>query len=302
MKTALRKINDFMKQGEILLAVYDENDRLAYANQKYRQVFFLEPEAYPTWAEIMRSNYHARRGTVISSPDFELWLKSTLSRRGKIPYRAFETDNHDGRWLFMTETVDEDGWMFCLATDITDLRAPDRDLRLERDIALKSSLTDELTGIANRRFVIARLAAMMQMPLTPAQPSTGCFAIFDVDDFKQVNDSFGHQSGDRLLVSFAQEISRLVRRIDCFGRLGGEEFGLVLPGANPDEAKTVVERMMSQVRTLSPLQSHPALRITFSAGISAAKPYETYDALYGRADAALYQAKRRGKDRLCLTA
>ncbi len=300
MESKLKCFLRFMDLTDVFFAVFDEEDRLIFANRKYRETFFLGAEEYPLWAELMRRNFHARRGTVISNPDFEMWLKGTLSRRGKLPFRAFETDVHDGTWLWMTETVDEDGWMLCLASDITPLRAQGRTLRQERDIALRSSLTDELTGIANRRFLMERLSDMVEREPDATRNPPGCFAIFDVDNFKQVNDRFGHAFGDRLLIGFAQKISTLVRRVDCFGRLGGEEFGLVLPRMTPAEAADAVEAMLEEVGALRPFAEYPEFAYSFSAGIASAALYEDQADLYARADAALYKAKRTGKNRVCL--
>lgn len=87
---------------------------------------------------------------------------SAQSRRGKLPYRAFEMDLYDGRWFWMTETVQQDGWMLCVASDVTELRQGYRTLRQDRDLAVRASQTDELTGTANRRFVFAKLALQVE--------------------------------------------------------------------------------------------------------------------------------------------
>jgi hypothetical protein len=96
----------------------------------------------------MRRNFELRRRTVIHAADFEEWLRSTQSRRGKIAYRAFETDLLDGRWFWMTEAVQKSGWMLCIASDITSLRAKGRTVRQDCDQAIKAAQTDELTGVA----------------------------------------------------------------------------------------------------------------------------------------------------------
>ncbi|WP_180897530.1 GGDEF domain-containing protein [Martelella soudanensis] len=299
MDRKLTKILRFVETAGVLFAVFDENDVLVYANRLYREAFFLGEQEYPYWGDIMRRNFEARRGTVISEPDFELWLQGTLSRRGKVPFRAFETDVHDGSWLWMTEAVDEDGWMVCIASDITQLLVKDRSLRQERDIALRRSLTDDLTGIANRRFVMERLSDMIARHGAGANAKPGCFAILDLDNFKQVNDRFGHFAGDRLLVDFARQISSLVRRTDCFGRLGGEEFGLVLPATTGAEAIAIIDRMLAQISALRPFPDHPEFSCSCSAGVAPVIPGEAQSELYARADIALYRAKREGKNRVC---
>ncbi|NRP75778.1 Response regulator PleD [Ensifer psoraleae] len=245
----------------------------------------------------MRRNFHAKRGTVIHAKDFEEWLISTQSRRGKIGFRAFETECIDGRCLWMTETVDKDGWMLCVANDVTCLKAKTRSVRRDRDLAIKASYTDELTGVANRRFVSARIEDMLQ-PKGNGEPPLGCLCVLDIDPFKSINDQYGHHTGDLVLRDFARRIHDLVRRTDCFGRIGGEEFVLTLPGTSCGQAQLIVERMLASVRKARPLQDHPGFRYTFSAGIAAAQLADTAISLYARADRALYMAKLGGRDRI----
>lgn len=174
---------------ETLVAVYDSHDRLQYANSAFRSVYFIEPDETPLWPDLMRRNFELRRGTVIQTSNFDEWLRSTQSRRGKIGYRAFETDLYDGRWFWMTEAVQRNGWMLCIASDITSLRAHGRTVRQDRDQAIKASYTDELTGVANRRFVMARVDDMLA---AAEHGNNGCLAVFDIDNFKHINDRLGH--------------------------------------------------------------------------------------------------------------
>ncbi|MGX1308357.1 diguanylate cyclase (GGDEF)-like protein [Amorphus suaedae] len=290
------KFFELYEQTAVLVAAYDGFDRLRYANAAFRAAFFVEEGETPFWADIMRRNHRAGRGTIIRNPDFESWLKNTQSRRGKTGYRAFETDLADGRWLLMTETVSADGWMLCVASDITSLRSDDREVRQDRDFAIKASHTDELTGIANRRYTMARAEEM----LASARPDdvAGCFVLIDLDFFKSINDRFGHQSGDRVLQDFAERLQGLVRRLDCFGRVGGEEFALVLPGTTAAEAELIVGKMLSLTRMASPLPDRPGFTYSFSAGISVGDRFDSVSELYARADRALYVAKVGGRDRI----
>ena len=280
-----------------LVAAYDSFDRLRYANPAFRSAFWLDVDGEPIWAELMRRNFTAGRGTVISAPDFESWLHSTLSRRGKIGFRAFETNLHDGRWLWMTETVRSDGWMLCIATDVTKLREKGRALRQDRDNAMKAAQTDELTGVANRRFVTARIEDLLAQSPTSGG-GLGCVCVLDLDNFKYINDRFGHQAGDTILRDFSEQIQRLVRRSDCFGRVGGEEFVLVLPQATSQAAELVLERMLLAVRKSRPLKQWPDFGYTFSAGIAEACAGDNVNDLYSRADSALYAAKLAGRNRV----
>jgi diguanylate cyclase (GGDEF)-like protein len=279
-----------------LVAVYDSFDRLRFANSAFRAAFFLDSDATPLWSEIIRQNFEAGRGTVIRTDDIEAWLTSTQARRGKVGFRAYETDMLDGRWLWMTETVQPDGCMLCIASDITGLRADSRALRRDLDVATKASHTDELTGIANRRSVNARVVEMLERH--GRSGINGCLCLLDLDNFKALNDRLGHQQGDLVLRDFAARIVLMLRRGDCFGRVGGEEFALVLPRTIPEQATLIVERMLGAIRVARPLVDRPDVGYTFSAGIAAVESGDTAASLFGRADKALYAAKMSGRNRI----
>ncbi|MBX5024478.1 GGDEF domain-containing protein [Rhizobium lentis] len=295
MDALIEQLLNLSAQTETLMALYDGDDRLQYANSAFRSAYFIEPEETPLWPDLMRRNFQLNRGTVIRTDNFEEWLRSTQSRRGKIGYRAFETDLADGRWLWMTEAVQSNGWMLCIASDITRLKVHGRTVRQDRDQAIKASYTDELTGVANRRFVMARVDDMLA---AARHGGSGCLAVFDIDNFKHINDRLGHHAGDLVLRDFAHRIHQNVRRNDCFGRVGGEEFLLVMPATGPDDALAMVERMLTVIRFSRPLPDSPDFSYTCSAGIAACVPTDSASELYRRADQALYDAKMSGRDRV----
>ncbi len=292
-----------MEAAGVCVAVYDHEDRLRYANRAFRTAWFIEKDEQPLWPDLMRRNFHARRGTVIKVENFEAWLASTVSRRGKAGFRAFETDLHDGRWLWMTETMQADGWMLCVASDITSIRPDERALRQDRDDAIRASQTDELTGIPSRRFVMTKLNDLLADKGNDDGPHwghVGCIAVLDIDNFKYINDRFGHSVGDAVLKDFAATLQRHVRKTDVLGRVGGEEFVLVLPNTAAGEAEEIVGRMLEAVRISRPVPGQVSFRYTFSAGIACAEGGEKADDLYRRADLALYAAKMRGRDQISL--
>ena len=286
---------------DVLIALYDAYDRLRYANDAFRATFALDPEEAPLWPDMMRRNRARGLGTVIRVDDFDTWITSAQSRRGKAPFRAYETDLVDGRWLWMTETVNRDGWMLCIASDITHLRVEERNLRQDRDLAMRASQTDELTGISNRRYIMGKLEEMV-IGNRPEQPRDGCLCILDIDFFKGINDLYGHQVGDDVLLDFARRVQPIVRRRDCFGRVGGEEFMLLLPDTTREEAEAIIERIMGVVRASRPLPGAPLFRYTCSAGVAVMVAGDCAKTLYSRADAALYDAKQSGRDRIIVAA
>lgn len=176
--------------------------------------------------------------------------------------------------------------------------------RLRKKIAQAQSLTelmantDALTGVPNRRHLMARLQEELARAIRADKP-LAC-VILDVDHFKRVNDTLGHQAGDKVLVALARTVRETVRGYDVLGRFGGEEFMLVLPGTDLDEAVELAGRVRLAVRerlaqaTQAPLPGP----VTVSLGVSALRPGDSLETLVKRADAALYRAKQNGRDRV----
>ncbi|MBU2548019.1 MAG: sensor domain-containing diguanylate cyclase [Proteobacteria bacterium] len=167
----------------------------------------------------------------------------------------------------------------------------DRERRL-----LILSVTDGLTGLFNKRYFQNRLALEIQRSrLAGARLS---LILMDLDDFKQVNDSYGHDFGDRVLKALAGVIRDSIREADRACRYGGEEFVIVLPGASSLQAREVAERIRSQLaaNTLRSGSGDP-VSVTVSLGVAEATGEETPTSLFQRADQALYRAKAEGKNR-----
>jgi len=297
MGSLLERVAALQDITPVLIALYDTEDRVRYANRAFRKAFHLSEDSFPTWAEIIRLNYQNRQGLIINTRDFEAWLLSAQSRRGKQAFRGLELDMHDGRWIWMTETVETDGWMLCVGTDITALRQNERRLRQDRDLALRAAQTDELTGTSNRRFVFARLADHAENVDKDIETPFG-ICIIDIDLFKAINDRFGHQGGDAVLRDFVKLAHSTIRRPDYFGRVGGEEFMLVMPRTGLEECASIVGRILEKAAESRPFADHPEFSYSCSAGIALYKAGEGSNELYHRADRALYLAKQNGRARL----
>ncbi|MDR9402312.1 MAG: diguanylate cyclase, partial [Halothece sp. Uz-M2-17] len=156
--------------------------------------------------------------------------------------------------------------------------------------------TDPLTGIYNRRSFMeqgtAIIAGLHQMHWPIA------LLMLDIDYFKQVNDKYGHDSGDRVLQQFANTCASLLREEDLFGRLGGEEFAVLLVKTSLDTAKIVAEKLRQGIKQ-TPIQTETdCIEITSSIGIAAVHNNDTMEGVLKRADIALYQAKAKGRDRV----
>ncbi|MBP1885339.1 diguanylate cyclase (GGDEF)-like protein [Ensifer mexicanus] len=293
----LQTLMELEARSPVLIALYDQHDRLCFANDAFRAAYNLAPDDFPTWADLMRRNYACGKGTVVKTDDIETWIAATVHRRGKIPFRALETDLHDGRWLWMTETVDANGCMLCIAVDITSIRADERELRQDRDFAVRASQVDELTSVPNRRYTMDRLTDFITN-CTGNPDMWGCVAIIDIDYFKAINDRYGHQRGDEVLLDFARQMQAIVRRSDCFGRIGGEEFMLILPDTTVSESHLILDRVLDKVRSARPLSNIPEFYYTCSVGLAEYRDGDSVNDIYARADEALYLAKREGRDRV----
>jgi diguanylate cyclase (GGDEF)-like protein len=121
----------------------------------------------------------------------------------------------------------------------------------------------------------------------------------DIDDFKDVNDTYGHLEGDQVLRRIAESGRGVLRRGDLFGRIGGEEFAAVLPGCAPQMALQVAERLGKEIQALSFSYEGRDFSVTVSQGLASLREEDsTLDSLFARADAAMYEAKRQGKNRV----
>ena len=298
----VKELFTLQQESPLLIFLFDADDRLCFGNPAFRQCFALTSNERPTWAELM-ANCHARRvGALIETESFTDWLASARSRRGKLPYRAFEADMCDGRWMWITESLRADGWMLCVGSDITELKTSGRELRLSRDYALRAAQTDALTGISNRAHIMQQLAHRLQQVRQSnqsKQPNQACgIALFDLDNFKRINDSFGHAVGDTVLKHFTHTVQQTLRHEDGFGRIGGEEFLLLFPRTDVSNLEQVITRILKRLRDSRALPEQPDFSYTCSAGLAILRADDTAINVYRRIDEAMYSAKAAGRDRL----
>jgi two-component system cell cycle response regulator len=173
------------------------------------------------------------------------------------------------------------------------LRAAERVGKLQREL-LDLATRDSLTGVLNRRAFFARAAEVCAAAETGTRPSA---IMLDVDYFKQVNDRHGHDVGDAVLRAVARQGAE---EAEIFGRLGGEEFAIMLPETPLHVAAAVAERLRCAVAREDFVGSDGVFRVSCSFGLSEWRDGDTVDTLLKRADVALYQAKSTGRNRLVL--
>ncbi|HAD80987.1 MAG: hypothetical protein A2509_02655 [Candidatus Edwardsbacteria bacterium RIFOXYD12_FULL_50_11] len=164
----------------------------------------------------------------------------------------------------------------------------------------RQAQTDHLTGISNRRHFFELAGRELSRGKRSSRPMA--FLMLDIDKFKKVNDTHGHDIGDQVLKALCKTCLGMIRNIDIFARMGGEEFAIVLPETNKIQAQTIAERIREKLSETSvTLPGGDAVFFTVSIGISATASKEaTVDGLLKSADVALYKAKRYGRNRVCV--
>jgi diguanylate cyclase (GGDEF)-like protein len=155
---------------------------------------------------------------------------------------------------------------------------------------------DELTGSSNRRSIMRMLEEEIARASRSGSPCA--IALIDLDWFKRINDAYGHPTGDEVLRTFSITMFANIRSIDRFGRYGGEEFLLVLPDMDVDQAMQALDRLRAIIADLDWSAFSPGMKVTMSAGVATLNPNETSDTFLARADSALYAAKAQGRNRI----
>lgn len=215
----------------------------------------------------------------------------------------------DGRVLWgdcvVTPLIESDGGtsgFVAVIRDVTDEHQRHQQL-------LGEALTDPLTGLFNRRGLARRATATAAETAKPAAQRAGqpgaegpAWLMLDIDHFKLVNDTHGHDGGDTVLKALAAAMQAVAREGDTLARLGGEEFVLRLPAANEMIARRVAERLRLSVQALAIPVGRHAVRITASFGVALQGAEEDWAQALERADAALYEAKHSGRNCVVLAA
>jgi diguanylate cyclase (GGDEF)-like protein len=169
--------------------------------------------------------------------------------------------------------------------------------RAKHDAELLAA-SDSLTGAMSRRAIVPLIEKSMKRAARAGIPA--CVAMIDIDLFKSINDRFGHLAGDQVLRRVVERTRESLRASDVIGRYGGEEFVLLLQGADQHSGARLVERVRRAVSATDWSDIAPGLKVSVSGGIATVRPMDTLDGLLERADKALYAAKRSGRDQLCV--
>jgi two-component system cell cycle response regulator len=198
---------------------------------------------------------------------------------------------------YLSRPVDRNELLARVRTQVRRKRHSDN-LRDRLDESVELAVTDALTGLHNRRYMETHLAALAEQAGATGRPLS--LVLVDIDNFKSINDTYGHDAGDRVLRQFASRFRRNTRSIDLACRIGGEEFVVVMPDSGLERACQMAERLRECIAA-EPFQPDGETRLTVTASVGVAtlaQPQGSLDALFKRADQALYVAKRGGRNRV----
>ncbi|MYL26117.1 MULTISPECIES: sensor domain-containing diguanylate cyclase [Halomonadaceae] len=284
-----------------LLTILDNMDALVYvADMETHELLFMNDYGRRIWGEPAGRKCWAVLQDRDSPCPFCTNSQLVNAEREAAEPLVWEFRNQtNGRWYQCRDQAIQwpDGRLVRLeiATDITERREMEEALRAERERADALAREDELTGLNNRRAFFEAAEKL----LARARRSDRSLSLvqFDLDWFKRINDEHGHEAGDRLLRHIGQLIGNCVREGDVAARVGGEEFVLLLPDTDQDEARILANRLRQCLSSSSVACRDATVSASASFGVSSLIPADDgVDDLMARADRALYRAKQAGRD------
>ena len=272
-----------------LVAVLDTDGRRIYNSPSYRPLF-REKDIRPGSSSFLEIHPEDRKrikeifGRTVATGVGECAEFRFVLKDGRI--RHMESDGRAIRGADGTVSK-----VVVVSRDITELKRLETELR-------EMAATDFLTGLPNRRHFLARLEQELAR-IHRREGHCASVLMLDSDHFKQVNDTFGHAAGDKILKHLAELMRNELRKIDTAGRVGGEEFGVILPGADLSAAEVFAERLRKKVAGTPVAEGDRVIPLTVSIGVAGMNAGDASgdDALV-RADRALYRAKERGRNRV----
>jgi diguanylate cyclase (GGDEF)-like protein len=291
---AERRFIDAMESLPNGFVLYDKDDRLVICNERYREIYaesadYIVPGA--TFEEIIRKGVeNGQYPDAIGNE--EAWIARRIEMHQN-PGEPIEQHLPGDTWLRVQERRTSEGGLVGFRFDITELKRQEREL-------IRLAWTDSLTDAMNRhRFMDL---AGKEVERARRRNSELSLLLLDADHFKQINDKYGHAAGDAILKGLVERWTRSLRSHDLIGRIGGEEFSIVLPDANAANAMCTAERLRKEIAELPFAFEGQLLRVTVSIGVATLAAGEDLPALMQRADRALYRAKEAGRDEVIASA
>ncbi|WDE03720.1 GGDEF domain-containing protein [Thalassomonas viridans] len=291
------KLFEFVEINEEGYAIFDARDHLLYCNRAYARILGFDAEVLigRTFVDIISLCFNSNKGFKTDTDDLDVLLARLSTQWRSDYYRLFEMQNHENQWFLFSEIKNASGEILIQTKQVTEQKVLEQKLLESRDNLRQLALTDELTQVANRRCFVDSVEA--ELHRCRRHNYRVAYMILDLDHFKRINDSYGHQAGDMVLQHVAKLVKKLLRNYDIFGRIGGEEFAVFLGRTRVEEVLLIAERIREAIADTPLSYNGDSIRVTTSIGISLCTSVaHTYPDLYNQADQALYQAKANGRN------
>lgn len=284
----LRELISTIPDGVV---AFDLEDKLLHFNKAYKDFHTAKAQHLVpgiSFAELLNIAVENNQYLGLSEDPKarDAYIENRLKRHHN-PGNPIIQQLSDGRWIQVQERRSKAGYTVGVCTDITDIKQAEKTIKLQAE-------QDSLTGLSNRSVLINRLARALGERKGVEQ--TGALVLIDLDHFKDVNDTLGHDAGDKLLIEVARRLTEVLRKTDTVARIGGDEFAILLPNVSTiAEVEKIGEKVVSRLSEIFRL-GHRVVRPGCSLGVTFF-PADgcTPKDLLKNADIALYQAKARGR-------
>lgn len=303
LESTILVIDDAGEVGEELKDALPDHYRMTFESDAKEAVELLRRDRSDLIIMNMSLDNHDPLrlcSTIRSIPETRLIPLLAMVRKGdmRVLVKSLDVGVND----YVTRPVDGDELAARVRTQLRRKHYIDQ-LRSSFQTGLELAVTDELTGLYNRRYLAMHMETLFEELKPTGKPVS--VLMIDVDHFKPVNDTYGHETGDEVLRAISKRLVYSVRGIDVACRYGGEEFVFLMPETDGETAAAIAERLRREIEEHPvPLTIDPdiALSVTVSVGIATSEETDTPQSLLARADEALYRAKENGRNRVIASA
>lgn len=281
------------------VGIFDPEDRLVFCNLALATFLAIPADQalHKTFSELCFICFSRKIGINIEAECFDTWIPAANKKRRHSDYRTFETDTVAGKYFIVTEQMVQNNYLYMYITDITEKKESEKKLTLMSQELEKLAATDYLTGIHNRRHFYQTANEEFSRSMRENIPLT--VLMLDLDKFKRINDTYGHNAGDIVLQTFTKMVSKLLRDYDTFARIGGEEFAILLPSTDATIGAMIAERIRTAVAAMEITFENDTLKVTASIGmLQHSAQISSFDEMMQIADEYLNHAKKNGRNRV----
>lgn len=275
--------------------LFDPFDRLRQANPVFLESFATTLDGEPSWEVMLRTCHANRRGLFIESDDIEAWITAERRQHRQGPSRSYGAQLVDGRRVWINETLQSDGWLLMIVSDISTMKAEAPAAGIAPIGHIAPRQIDVLTGLPNRRYIFQRLDALIATTRELRVPLS--IAVLEIDHLRTLMGHHGVPAGDRVLEHFAGQLQRHLRPQDEAGRIGDDDFLLLLPNTSAAGADEALSRLRARLTESLTAPDAGLPGYSFSGGVAPLLAEDDASDFFTRADGALYLAKERGRGR-----